>query len=393
MNRLMTVLMMTLVALASLRPAAAQVKYNVTTLPLLTGAKAARPTAINNIGQVAGLTPSSTTSKTYKGWVWSPATATSAANIQALAPLPGLPRSEALDINDEGYVVGNSSDGSTVVKATLWLPGQYASPVDLNAPSVKGAFLSNWVLKTAIAVSNLITGSTDTLNGGCYVVCVGDKIDPVTGVKTTNFSQGVVCTIKGGIMVSAAELTIPAGADATDPWPDPKDVNNKGQVSGIYSGGYYNSANVTNTKWCCIWDATSGSVLQAVAGLENEAINDAGTVTGQNFDSQGYILAYGAADAQMLPAGFNSAGDSYQSISFGINNKNEVVGQSPEGGTYPAYLWVPTSGGQFNFYRLNDCVPYLRGRHLRKATGINESSSIICEGTLSNVGRAFLLTK
>jgi hypothetical protein len=127
--------------------------------------------------------------------------------------------------------------------------------------------------------------------------------------------------------------------------------------------------------------------------MQNRAINDAGTVTGQNSDSMAYVLAFGASDAQILSAGFNYKGNPYQSISFGINNKNEVVGQSPEGGTYPAYLWLPTSGGQFNHYRLKDCVPYVRGMYLRKATGINESSSIICEGTLNNLSRAFLLTK
>jgi hypothetical protein len=75
---------MTLGALTLLRPAAAQVKYNLTTLPLVSGANAARPTAINNPlydaagkllrpAQVVGGTPSSN-SKVIKGWVYTSAT-------------------------------------------------------------------------------------------------------------------------------------------------------------------------------------------------------------------------------------------------------------------------------------------------------------------------------
>src|SRR5437868_5564498 len=94
MRRLLPVLLVTFACAAAL-PAATQtvsLRYQVIELPLVTGAKDGQATAINNSGQVVGVTPdSSSGSKSFTGWLWTPATAATAARIQTLAPLPGFP--------------------------------------------------------------------------------------------------------------------------------------------------------------------------------------------------------------------------------------------------------------------------------------------------------------
>src|SRR5262249_49058523 len=142
--------LMTLIAFGPLRPSAAQTapSFQIIDIPLLTGAKANHPSAINGLGQVAGVTSATTSNKSVAlGWVWTPALGRTPAKIETLSPTAGF-GSSAADINDAGTVVGTSSG------ATLWLQGQYAQPVDLNADPLKEVYLPGWTLQKAVALSN-----------------------------------------------------------------------------------------------------------------------------------------------------------------------------------------------------------------------------------------------
>ena len=136
--------------------------------------------------------------------------------------------------------------------------------------------------------------------------------------------------------------------------------------------------------------------------MQNEAINDAGAMTG-NINHQGHYAAWPYEGAQRLPAPLNAEGVMYQSLPFSMNNPQydgagnlvrgvQVAGQSPEWGTYVAYLWQQEASGQFTYYRLMNCVPYMRGMKLSIGEGINDSGQIICSGALNSTARAFLLT-
>lgn len=420
----MTSALLTVVALAGsaflANPAVAQTttkpSYSLTTvLPLPPDAKGVKPTAINNNGQVVGRT-TSTGTKTFLGWVWNRATGKST-SLPALSA--SFPRSGAMDVNDAGCVAGksyvsdysSSSDG----QATLWLPNQYlqyGKPISLNDPTFRGPWLPGWVLREARAVSNPIS-STDPANPTYYVVCTGDRPDPTTGVMTAGGYYGAVCTInKSGFIVGAAAVAFPADKGTTDPWFDLQDVNNQGQVLGDYWSGAGTTADPWK-QWGCIWDASNGGERATVAELQVKAINSVGGVIGMKDmpvkDSamhQGHYVAptYLTANPQPLPAGFNANGDPYQSIPYDLSSTQynaegvlvrplQVVGQGPEWGTYLAYIWQEEAPGQFSYYRLQDCAPYLRGMTLKIGEAINDSGSIICSGTLSNVSRAFLLTR
>src|SRR5207248_1518295 len=153
MNRLMTVSLIALVALASLWPAAAQASgYSVTDLGVIPGAGAAsssQPRAINNSGWVVGDMPQYRLSTPpYKGWVWIPGAPNSpTGSTRALEPFAGGTTSAAFDINNQGLIVGVASNASGTNGAAFWqapdfAPGDYnLLPRDPADPS-----LANWRL-------------------------------------------------------------------------------------------------------------------------------------------------------------------------------------------------------------------------------------------------------
>src|SRR5262249_17299738 len=100
MYRLSSAVLVALVSLATTFPAAAQAapSFRIFDIPLLTGAKANRPSAINSLGQVVGGTTATSNKVVGLGWVWTPAQGTTPAKIEALSPTAGF-GSSASDIN------------------------------------------------------------------------------------------------------------------------------------------------------------------------------------------------------------------------------------------------------------------------------------------------------
>ena len=396
MNRLITASLLTLAALATLRPAAAQTpRYHVIELPLVTNAKTAGATAINNPQydaagklvrpvQVVGATLESTVSKSYHGWIWTASTATAAAKIQALIPLKNFPRSWATDINNTGQVVGKSyGNGQT---ATLWQASAPLSPINFNDPAVKGTVLPNCYLTDAFALSD-----TDATTGAYYVTGRANYTDPVTNVVSR--WQGVVWKMQGAKMVTGARLQYPDAppANLEDLTIDPWDVNNLGQVAGDYENWQATAASTP-----CIWNAEDGTMVQRlispVEGSYAHAINNNGSVVGESWGTNpphAFLWATPGAgqEIQILtdPSGSHT-------VARGINKSNQIVGQmySRYGGPC---LWQPQLDGTYQYYNLNKCkYSGATGITLQVARKVNDSGRIIGSYSSGSAGRAFLLT-
>jgi hypothetical protein len=365
-------------------------RFQLTELPLVkdgkTTAKDAEGTGINKAGKVVG---GSTIGTSYKGWLWTPATATSAATIRVLPPLPGFrfcdPRdiNDALDLQSAEHVVGRSSmenaAGERIDRATLWLTSAPGSPMDFNAPAVKGAVLPGWVLTYAFAVSNI------DANGCYYVAGWGDHTDPATG-QVVRF-RGVVWKMKGTSMQSGAELEGPYPVPGA--WTHPKDVNSLGHVAGDHFDG---STHVTPTIW-----SSDGTVLQRLGPQEDggnaHAINETGTVVGDSgvpSPPQAFLWA-----APYQSAAYLGGPPPSQTRAFSINGGNRIVGQIiyivGNAGIYQACMWQPQGDGTFRFYDLNDPavtsgIP--RQKVLSVARRVSDSGRII--GPLGQ--RVYLLT-
>lgn len=90
------------------------------------------PTAINNRGVIVGfanLTPG--IARTFEAFIW-----TASAGMKSLGKISGDLRSEALGINERGQIVGLSRGGPNVFRAVLWQDGQL---FDMNGLTVPGS--------------------------------------------------------------------------------------------------------------------------------------------------------------------------------------------------------------------------------------------------------------
>ncbi len=90
------------------------------------------PTAINNHGTIIGFANTAPgTARTFEGFIW-----TQAGGMKPLGLLPGDIRSEALGINEKGQVVGLSRGGPYLFRAFLW---QNNTLYDVNQLTLSGS--------------------------------------------------------------------------------------------------------------------------------------------------------------------------------------------------------------------------------------------------------------
>jgi probable HAF family extracellular repeat protein len=90
------------------------------------------PTAINNQGVIIGFANTAPgTARTFEAFIW-----TQADGMKSLGLLPGDLRSEALGINENGQIVGLSRGGPFLFRAFLWQDGKLT---DMNSVTVSGS--------------------------------------------------------------------------------------------------------------------------------------------------------------------------------------------------------------------------------------------------------------
>jgi len=121
------------------------------------------PTAINNQGTIVGFANTAPgVARTFEAFIW-----TKAGGMKSLGKIPGDLRSEALGINERGQIVGLSRGGPFLFRAVLW---QNNKLIDMNSLTVTGSpFL---LLAGDIDQEGHIVGEAfhpDTLDAPAYV--------------------------------------------------------------------------------------------------------------------------------------------------------------------------------------------------------------------------------
>ena len=116
------------------------------------------PTAINNRGTVVGfsLPGSQNGTRNYEAFIW-----TAAGGLHSLGKLPGDTRSAAFGVNDKNQVVGLSRGGPYGIRAFIWADGLMT---DLNTLTLPGS--------PYLLYANDINDSGEL---------VGEALDPATG--------------------------------------------------------------------------------------------------------------------------------------------------------------------------------------------------------------------
>jgi probable HAF family extracellular repeat protein len=147
------------------------------------------PTAINNQGTIVGfanLAPG--TARTFEAFIW-----TQAAGMKSLGKIAGDLRSEALGINEKGQIVGLSRGGPHLFRAVLW---QNNKLTDMNSLTVPGSpFL---LLAGDIDQQGHIVGEALDLNTGEAPAYMATPVPPGAAV-----SSAAQATSQGSLPESA----------------------------------------------------------------------------------------------------------------------------------------------------------------------------------------------
>jgi probable HAF family extracellular repeat protein len=133
------------------------------------------PTAINNQGTIVGfanLAPG--TARTFEAFIW-----TQAAGMKSLGKIAGDLRSEALGINEKGQIVGLSRGGPHLFRAVLWQDNKLT---DMNSLTVPGSpFL---LLAGDIDQQGHIVGEALDLNTGEAPAYMATPVPPGAAVSS-----------------------------------------------------------------------------------------------------------------------------------------------------------------------------------------------------------------
>lgn len=371
--------------------------YMLTDLGLLPGfqsADASRADAINELGQVAGMTRGTNVGVfPQHPSLWSPTTpnGTTGGLVDLAIDDYASPRqSAALGINAYGQVVGESTFGSG---SFLWTPsspnGTTGSIVDLGD-----------------SPGGMIDSRAFDVNSHGQVVGHGDS-DVGTRAylwspTTPNATTGSMIDL--GVLSGYTSYSVADG------------INSLGQVVGK------SSSNDNSRAFLWTPDAANGqtgtmvdlgALSEEYDGAEGEAINARGQVAGIAFASidmptkaflwnpdtpNGQVGAM--IDLGQLPGGNGT------SFAFGINSLGQVVGTSDVGGqqgnvnqSYHGFLWTPSAanGMDGEMVDLNALLPpELRDRWtIVGAAGINDRGQIaaVAYHDLGGVGGVFTVTR
>jgi probable HAF family extracellular repeat protein len=253
----------------------------------LPGGTSSRGGAINASGTIAGWSWTDAVGNLH-GVVWKPGE-----SITDLGALPGSDTSDAVDINDAGWVCGHATSTDFKQHAVVWNPD--GAIQDLGC--LPG---DNYSCAQAIANDGLVVGYS---------------------FSSTDYVSDMFTWTQAGGMVNVGR---PAGAKSATPWK----VNNLGQaVCQVWS----KSGQLSYS----LWSTATGFVDSSACGLnELYDINDVGMMLGKR-KSDGKL-------AVRHPDGSTSALPTYagqQTLVCGMNNLGWVVGFAS--GVNHALLWRP----------------------------------------------------
>ena len=299
------------------------------------------PQAINNLGQVVGYVNQIV--GTVKPFWWSNGTG------KLLPPFPGnYPENEsaALDINDRGQIVGNSTVGlsrlNCVTHGVLWTPSSHYY--------FKITDLGTQLIPSGINFKGTMLGST------------------------SEYERNKTYQLKG----------LPVGATDTSyifTW----ELNNNdlvvGESTAVIGGTYVDEA-------ACLWKNGKPRYLGALGGKRGTAyaVNDKNQIVGWAETATGNPQAFLWHNGVMQNLQSTKTGSSFAE---GINNLGQVVGYYSDNGPYlQAFLWTAKTGMQ----NLQELVDLPTGVVALNPTAINDRGQIIGDAfDIYKGNRAFLL--
>lgn len=306
------------------------------------------PVAINDKGQVVGRDLAG------NGFIWVGGQLTS---IPPSIPGLGSYSFAPTDINNAGIVVGNVIyEGG---RAYAWASGQYQELQGSSNPSTP---------YSSVVKINNVNQSVGTIRMPAYV---GGGVDRATTWDGNYFNTDLQWVTLAGTYPNA-QWSNSSGTG----------INDFGFVVGIsqassgesrpfiFANGHISELTATGTD---------------ISGTRPLAINNVGTIVGENLNGLGFILRGGAA----ISLGF--AGGTF-SIPRGINDLDTVVGMATFGdATQSAHAFVYADGDMVALDSLSEVMDAGWGQ-ITYANDINNSGQIIGVGILNGEYHAFLMT-
>lgn len=289
---------------------------------------------------------------------------------------------EAIALNDNGQVTGNSQDMNGYQQAFIWQSGVMTSV---------GTFGGHGGCSYGINNSGVVVGYANStyLNNGMMQQQLPFKYGNGVLTELGNFpapriGRAMAINDNGQIVI----------------WGDIDNYNNRSTflyVNGVMTelaGEYYpyswaigNLGQVLGRDIINYNGVITHLTLPANSITNHSAdINDNGKIVGDSepIDSNSFIHAY-LWDGPNNPIDIGVLAPQYNTRAYAINNSNQIVGII---GTHAA-LW-----GENTIYDLNTLIPTDSPWYLTSAVDINESGQILCNGYWKEgtIQHAFLLT-
>lgn len=341
---LLAVLVASLVAAVSFAPSA-RAATTVTDLGRLPGFPVAEADAINNLGQVAGLSALGYTRGTVDhghAFVWSGSG--SLVDIGTLGGDLSFPGG----INDHGEVVGGSTTADGVLHAFAWTAGTGMQPLG-DGPGVSSRGFAINQTGVVAGLASLPSGQFEAVlwEAGSVMVLPGLPGGQNAAATAINDAGQVAGIADDGNFVFHPVLWDASGIHDLGVLPDTffsmaAGMNEAGQVVGYFQ--VFAGPSIVSVAFS--WTATEGlRILPTLGGAEASAaaVNAAGSVVGTAQTGSGLEHAVvwttnGIIDLAAVGSGpFMSA--QRQSGAFGINDQGQVCGISGVGGFSDAVVW------------------------------------------------------
>lgn len=310
--------------------------YKIIDLGALNG-NFSRATAINNCGQVVGVTGN----PNYPDSPASPAPFIWAQGVMALLALPVPARyGQALALNNSGQVVGSSYNG-TADNAVIWTNGVYAHlPLPGDAPAARGISNCGFAVGEGGAPPAGNTQAYSTQNGLVHLQPIPPT--PPNVLPTDRYARAYGINNLGQVV---------GGSDTGNPVRFPKAY--APPVPGIHAV-LWDNGNVTDL-----------GALHPGEGSEAYGINDRGQIVGRSGGNA--VLWANAAKTDLGPGS-----------AFDINNNGVVIGDT--------FLWRPAGR-----VTLASLLPPASGWTNLVGADINDQGYIVGVGVHNGQNRAFLL--
>ncbi len=336
-------------ALSLSRPAAAD-GYTVTDLGALPGKpySVLWQQTINNGGVIAAYANSNADDAFFNGFIGDSPYLWKDGTITPLPELPGAVDTIPFCINNQGQMVGRSTQVVPFNHAVLWDHGVIQVLGELPGDNRSGALTINDRGQAVGYSASTITGER---HGTYWYKGMVSQLPPLPG---------------GGV------------------WDEGQGINEQGTIAGW-------SGSASGLEHIALWDKNGVHDLGTLGGDWGDAIsiNNQGQIVGLSETGLGIVEPFLWQNGVLTDLG-NFAGDVYGSA-IDINNRGQIVGWSTSNiddmAGFHALLWV--NGVRIN---LQTQIPAGSGWTLLQAAGINDRGLIVGYGLHNGILRAFLLT-